>query len=152
SGSSPAGSACRRAARRRRAPAPGGSRPLRTAPRRGPHSPRRRTRAPPAGKRMPLASCDLPFADPPRGSLTGLPAGCDGLDPGLLQRRLGRREARERHAVRRAADVVEPQAVAEGDRVRLAAVLAADAELQVLLGAAAALDRDPHQVADAVLL
>ena len=52
----------------------------------------------------------------------------------------------------RAADVVEPEPVAERDRLRLAAVLAADAELEVLARAAAALDRDLHQVADAVLV
>ena len=58
-------------------------------------------------------------------------------------------EPRERHAERRARHVVEPELVAERDGLRLAAVLAADAELQVVLDAAAALDRDAHQVADA---
>ena len=38
--------------------------------------------------------------------------------------------------------------MAERDRVGLAAVLAADPELELGLDAAAALDRDPHQVAD----
>ena len=42
--------------------------------------------------------------------------------------------------------------MAERDRLRLAAVLAADAELEVVADAAAALDGDPHQVADAVLV
>ena len=42
--------------------------------------------------------------------------------------------------------------MAEGDRLRLAAVLAADAELDLLARAAAALDGDLHQVADAVLV
>ena len=41
------------------------------------------------------------------------------------------------HAVRRARDVVEPEPVAERDRCRLAAVLAADAHLQVRLHARA---------------
>ena len=52
---------------------------------------------------------------------------------GLGQRGLRRGEARERHAERRAADVVEPELVAERDRARLAAVLAADAELELRL-------------------
>src|SRR5689334_17653584 len=39
----------------------------------------------------------------------------------------------DRHAVRRAAHVVEPRHVEERDRVRVAAVLAADAELEVRL-------------------
>src|SRR3954469_18931705 len=81
-----------------------------------------------------------------------LAAGGHGLDPGLLQRRLSRRPPRQRHAIGRAADVVEPEAVAERDRVGLAAVLAADAQLQVVLDAAAALDRDAHQVADTILV
>src|SRR3954469_7602052 len=101
---------------------------------------------------MRLASCDVPFRDPRRGSLNGSAAGRDGLDAGLAQRGLRRCEPRERDAVGRAADVVEPEPVAEGDRLRLAAVLAADPELQVLLGATAALDGDPHQVADAFLV
>ena len=42
--------------------------------------------------------------------------------------------------------------MAERHRAGLAAVLAADAHLQVLLHAAPALDRDPHQVADALLV
>ena len=42
--------------------------------------------------------------------------------------------------------------MAERDRARLAAVLAADPHLELGLAAAAALDRDPHQVADAVLV
>src|SRR5437879_792846 len=70
----------------------------------------------------------------------------DRLDARFLQGRLSRRQARQRHAVRRAGDIVEAQAVAEADRLRLAAVLAADAHLQVLLDAAAALDGDPHQL------
>ena len=42
--------------------------------------------------------------------------------------------------------------MAEGDRLRLAAVLAADAELEVGTHAAAALDGELHQVADALLV
>src|SRR5262249_62043518 len=70
----------------------------------------------------------------------------------VLERRLRRREAGERDAERRAGHVVETDPVAERDRVRLAAVLAADTELEVLLRASPPLDGDPHQVADAVLV
>ena len=49
----------------------------------------------------------------------------------LPQRRLRRRQAGDRHAERAAADVIQPDLVAELDRVRVAAVLAADADLQV---------------------
>ena len=42
--------------------------------------------------------------------------------------------------------------MAERDRLRLAAVLAADPELDVVAGPAPALDRDLHQVADAALV
>ena len=47
------------------------------------------------------------------------------------ERRLRRREPRDRHAVRRAGHVVEPDPVAELDRARIAAVLAADADLEL---------------------
>ena len=58
----------------------------------------------------------------------------------LLQRRLRGGEAGERDAVRRAAHVVEPDPVAELDRGGLAAVLAADAELDLRLRLPPALD------------
>src|SRR5207302_10314369 len=45
--------------------------------------------------------------------------------------------------------VVQAQLVAERDRRRLAAVLAADAELERRLRPPPSLDRQPHQVADA---
>ncbi len=48
----------------------------------------------------------------------------------LPQRGLRRRETRDRHPGRRARDVVEPGLVAEADRLRLPAVLAADADLR----------------------
>src|SRR5581483_9299972 len=70
----------------------------------------------------------------------------------FLQRRLRRREPCERDAVRRAADVVEPEPVAELDRAWLAAVLAADPDLELRLRSAPALDADAHQVADAFLV
>src|SRR5437870_8590485 len=68
---------------------------------------------------------------------------------GSSERGLRGREAREWDAVRRARHVVQAELVAERDALRLASVLAADAELELGLRAAAALDRDPHQVADA---
>src|SRR5204863_1073285 len=71
---------------------------------------------------------------------------------GLGERSLRRCQPRERDAERRAADVVEPKLVAERDRLRLAAVLAADAELQLRLGRAAALDPDTHQIAHSALV
>src|SRR5256885_1213299 len=48
-----------------------------------------------------------------------------------LQRRLRRGEARDRHAERAARHVIQPDPVAELHAVRVAAVLAADADLQV---------------------
>src|SRR6516165_1838576 len=69
--------------------------------------------------------------------------------PCLRQRRLGGREPRERHAERRAGDVVETDLLAERDRLRVASVLPADAELDPVLHAAPTLDGDPHEVADA---
>ena len=50
---------------------------------------------------------------------------------GAAQRRLRGGQARHRHAVGRARHVVEPEPVAERDRRRVAAVLAADADLEV---------------------
>src|SRR5262249_59017394 len=67
-----------------------------------------------------------------------------------LQRRLRRRQAGDRHAERRATHVIQPNLVTELHAVRLAAVLAADADLQVAAAAAPLLDADPHQPADAV--
>src|SRR5207244_5810348 len=66
----------------------------------------------------------------------------------LAQHRLRRCETRKRHAVRRAAHVVQTELVAELDGLRLAAVLAANAELDVGLRRAPALDADPHHVSD----
>ena len=68
----------------------------------------------------------------------------------LLQRRLRRREPGDRHAVGRGADIIEADALAEGDAGRIAAMLAANAELEVRPGRPAALDRDRDQLADAL--
>ena len=66
----------------------------------------------------------------------------ESLGVPVLQRRLRRSEARDRDAVGRAGDVIEPQAVAEGDGVRIAAMLAADTELERGTGLAAAFERE----------
>ena len=66
---------------------------------------------------------------PSRRSDAGSAADRDRGYARLGERRLGRGEPGERHAVGRARDVVEPEAVAERDRARLTAVLAADPEL-----------------------
>src|SRR5712691_3421189 len=70
----------------------------------------------------------------------------------VLQRSLGGSEPRDRHAIRRAADVVEPELVAELHGGTVAPMLAADADLDVRLRAPPPLDADPHQVADAALV
>src|SRR5689334_17097753 len=80
------------------------------------------------------------------------PCGCVFHRAGLGKSRLGGREARQRDAERRAADVVQAELVAEDDGLRLAAVLAADPELQLRLRRTAALDADSHQVAHAALV
>src|SRR4051794_25201714 len=67
--------------------------------------------------------------------------------PPSPQRRAPRLEPRDRHPERRAGHVVQPRLVEEVHRVRIAPVLPADAELEVRLGCAAALDRDLHQPA-----
>src|SRR5258706_16472923 len=54
-------------------------------------------------------------------------------------------ETRHRDAEWRAADVVQPNLVAEGDAVGVAAVLATNADLQVRVRRAPFLDSDPHQ-------
>src|SRR5258705_8323174 len=80
-----------------------------------------------------------------------LPAGSDvRASARFLERGLRGGEARQRHAERRAADVVEAELVAEGDAPRLAAVLAADAQLELRFDTSPPLDGDAHQVADAV--
>ena len=71
------------------------------------------------------------------------------------KRGLGGGQPGDRHAERRAGDVVHAHLVAEGDAVGVAAVLAADADLQVLavllLARLAALgDADLDQLADPV--
>jgi hypothetical protein len=65
---------------------------------------------------------------------TGLPRGKTLLPGGLclallFDGRLGRSETRDRHAIRRAAHVGQANAMAELDGIGVAAVFAADAEL-----------------------
>src|SRR5262249_51388645 len=67
----------------------------------------------------------------------------------LAQRRLGGGEARDRHPERRARYIIQPDLVAERDRGGVAAMLAADAELEVLPHLASALGGDAHQLAHA---
>src|SRR3954463_8962383 len=77
---------------------------------------------------------------------------------GSLRRACGRRaecrlrggKTRDRHAERRARHVIEPNFVAERDRCRIAAMLAANPELQRIARLAPALGRDANQLADAV--
>src|SRR5919202_6953306 len=68
---------------------------------------------------------------------------------GVRYRRLRRGHARDRDAVRRAAHVVKPGHVEEVDRLGVAAVLAADPELQLRLGLAPDPRRQAHEPADA---
>src|ERR1044072_6319438 len=58
-------------------------------------------------------------------------------------------EPRDRHAVRRAGHVIEPDLVTERDRCGIAAMLAAHAELQPVAHLAAATGRDADEVAQA---
>src|SRR5579862_412552 len=68
------------------------------------------------------------------------------------QRRMRRGEARDRHPVRRAADVIQPHLGAELHRGGVAAMLAADAELNAGPRLAAALAADADQLAHAFLV
>src|SRR5207244_2657569 len=62
---------------------------------------------------------------------------------------LRRRQPRDRDAVRRRAHVVEPHLVKEVDRRRVAAVLAADADLEIAPRPTPALDADANEIAHA---
>src|SRR6267143_3441502 len=65
-----------------------------------------------------------------------------------FHRGLGSRQSRHRHSVRRAADVIQAERVAELDRGGIATVLTADADLHIAPGLTPFLDRDLHQPAD----
>src|SRR5437879_3204168 len=68
------------------------------------------------------------------------------------QRSLRRRQPGDRYPVGRAGHVVEPDGMAETHRRRLAAMLPADAELQVLPHPARLLDRQLHERPDPLLV
>src|SRR5438132_2703875 len=69
--------------------------------------------------------------------------------PFARNRGLRRSQTRDRHAERRRADVVEPDFLEKPDRVRIAAVLAADPELEILACRAPLRHRDLDELADA---
>src|SRR6185437_5785934 len=87
---------------------------------------------------------------PERYRLPGIRRGSAGVAAGRLDGGAACFESGDRDAERRARHVVEPDLVAEVHGVGVAAVFAADADLQVGPGLAALFDRDPHQPADAV--
>src|SRR5688500_16387826 len=85
-----------------------------------------------------------------RSTLVAMPRMLAVLLPRSRDRRLRRREARDRHPIRRRRHVGETGVVAERDRRWVAAVLAADPDLETRARPAPALDRDPHHGAEAV--
>src|SRR5262249_522167 len=101
--------------------------------------PRCRNRAPKRPARTPVRVCRLAAAPP----------GSFGLER-AAQRRLRRRQPRDRHAIGRARDVVETALVAEEGRGRIATMFATDAELQAVAHLATTLARDIDQLADAL--
>src|SRR5207302_9928320 len=85
-------------------------------------------------------------ARPPAGLRLATSRGCV---PGFAgQRGLRRIEPGDRHPVGRAGDVVEADGLAKADRRRVAAMLAANAELQPLAGGPSAFDGEAHHLAD----
>ena len=94
---------------------------------------RRATRCRWRARRVPVGQL---HRQPPRTGVTQHDAG--GFQPG------------DRDAERRAGDVVQADPVEEVHRVGVAAVLAADADLEVGPGRPAALGADPDQLADAL--
>src|SRR5690606_17051046 len=87
---------------------------------------------------------------PPRWTRTVCMVRREVDSPGLLppESRLGRRQPGDRHPVRRAADVVEPHRLEEVDRRGIAAVLTADAELDVGARLPALFDGNLHELSD----
>ena len=85
-----------------------------------------------SARRGRLAGSGSSFAVSGRRSL-GCVSGCR-CPPASRTRRAAGLQPRDRHPERRAGDVVEPDLVEEVDRLRVAAVLAADAELEVRAG------------------
>src|SRR5881628_707956 len=72
--------------------------------------------------------------------------------PSCFERRLRRCQSRHRHAERRATDIAQPDAMAELDALRVAAVLAADAQLDVRPSGLTLFDSDSHKLANACLI
>src|ERR1700744_1314348 len=70
----------------------------------------------------------------------------------LAERRLRRSKASDRHAVGRARDVIQSDLVAECDRSGIAAMFAANADLEIGTSLAATRHADLHQFADAVAI
>src|SRR3954469_21061503 len=68
----------------------------------------------------------------------------------LAERGLRRRQPCDRHAERRARDIVERELVAEAPRGRTPAVLAANADLELGARLATAFDPDAHKLAHAL--
>src|SRR5205814_10548733 len=75
-----------------------------------------------------------------------------GAGPSCAEGRMSGGQPRQGHPERRARHVVEADLVAEVDRGRVAAVLAADPELERLPGGAAPLAGPADQLADARLV
>src|SRR5216684_831625 len=71
---------------------------------------------------------------------------------GLAECGLRRSEPRDRHAIGRTGDVIQSDLVAERDGSGIAAMLAADPDLEAGTGLAPARDADLHQLADAVAI
>src|SRR5690606_5103398 len=71
-----------------------------------------------------------------------------GVLSNLAYGRLCRGKTGNRHAERRAGNIVETCLFAEGDRSRITTMLAADAELQFLAGLSSAFGGDFQQFAD----
>ena len=65
---------------------------------------------------------------------------------------MGRRQSGDRHPEGRAGNIIEPHVVALSDRLRIAAVFAANAALQVRIDGASFFYSDGHQFADSVLV
>ena len=71
---------------------------------------------------------------------------------GLAECGLRSSKPRDRNAIGRAGHVIQPDLVTEGDRGRIAAMFAANADLELRPRLAAALDADLDQFADAVAI
>src|SRR4051812_23318856 len=70
----------------------------------------------------------------------------------FTERRLRGRKPRNRYAERRTGNIIQADLVAERNRGGIAAMLAADAELQVLASLAPALVADADEFADTLLV